>query len=290
MPDERREADEEPPQRRRVRLLPLACAALMTAVVVVLGNWIGAVVDRLVFHPSPGAQPPPSQLDLRAEDVYLETDDGVRIHAYWLPARETDRAFLFLHGNAGNASHRLGNAARLSSLGAHVLLVDYRGYGLSQGRPTESGLYADSQAALAHLTGERGIAADRIVVFGRSLGSAVAVELARDRPLAGVILESAFTNIEDVARSAVGWPLSFLARGRFDSQSKIATVTAPLLFFHGDADRIVPYELGRNLFQAAPEPKAFETLRGANHNDTVQVGGEAYFRRIGAFLDHVAQP
>lgn len=279
-------SDEDQPGRRR-SVLSLILALAIVAVVISLGNWIGAFVDRLVFHPLRGADRTPLERGLEAEDVYLDTEDGVRIHAYWLPARGTDRAFLFLHGNAGNASQRLHNAARLGRLGAHVLLVDYRGYGLSEGRPTETGLYADSQAALDHLTRDRGIPDERIIVFGRSLGSAVAVELARERPLGGVILESAFTNIEDVARSAVGWPLSSFARGRFDSRSKIAAVVAPLLFFHGDADEIVPYALGQNLYHAAPEPKAFETLHGANHNDTVEVGGEAYFRRIGAFLDSV---
>jgi hypothetical protein len=197
---------------------------------------------------------------------------------------------LFLHGNAGNASHRLPNAARLSALGAHVLLLDYRGYGLSEGRPSERGVYVDARAALQYLMAERGIDPDRIVLFGRSLGAAVAVELAREQPLAGVILESSFTNAEDIARGAFGWPLSRLARGRFDSASKIAELRAPLLFFHGDSDRIVPVELGRELYRVAPEPKAFEILRGAGHNNTVEVGGPPYFRRIGQFLDRVASP
>ena len=140
------------------------------------------------------------------------------------------------------------------------------------------------------MSASTGVDPDRIVLFGRSLGAAVAVELARQRSLAGVILESSFTNAEDVAREAFGRPLSRLARGRFDSASKIAELRAPLLFFHGDSDRIVPFELGRELYRAAPEPKAFETLHGAGHNDTVEVGGPPYFRRIGEFLDRVASP
>jgi pimeloyl-ACP methyl ester carboxylesterase len=241
----------------------------------------------MVFLPSPGVDLHPSRLGLEAEDVFLDTEDGVRIHAFWISGPGSDRAFLFLHGNAGNASHRLPNAARLRALGAHVLLLDYRGYGLSEGRPSEQGVYLDARAAREHLVVERGVEPDRIVLFGRSIGASVAVELARHKPLAGVILESAFTSAEDIARGAFGWPLSRLARGRFDSASKIHEIEAPLLFFHGDADEIAPIELGRALYRDAPEPKAFEIIHGAGHNDTVQVGGAAYFRRIGEFLDRV---
>ena len=137
----------------------------------------GRLVDRVIFHPSPGADLRPAQIGLQGEDVFLETEDGVRIHGFWLPAEGADRALLFFHGNAGNASHRLPNAAALVGLGAHVLLLDYRGYGLSEGRPSEAGVYADARAGLAHLVETRGIEEGRIVVFGRSLGGAVAVDL-----------------------------------------------------------------------------------------------------------------
>jgi len=228
--------------------------------------------------------------------VFLETEDGVRIHGFWLPAQDdagtvdenASRAILFLHGNAGNASHRLPNAALLARLGAGVLLLDYRGYGRSEGDPTETGVYADARAGLDHLTGARGLPASRVVLFGRSLGGAVAVELAQGRPLAGVILESAFTSVADMARRMLGFGLGPLTRGRFDSLARIGELRAPLLFFHGDRDEIVPHALGRALYEAAPEPKTFSTIRGAGHNDTVQVGRAPYFEKIRAFLDEVA--
>jgi hypothetical protein len=250
-----------------------------------------SLVDRMIFHPSPGADLRPADVEVAGEEVFLDTEDGVRIHAFWLPADGADRAFLFLHGNAGNASHRLPNAALLTRLGAAVLLLDYRGYGRSEGRPTESGVYADARAGLAHLVEARGFAPERVVVFGRSLGGAVAVDLARGRGLGGVVLESVFTSAADVARRAFGFlgPLAAqLARGRFDSAAKIGELRAPLLFFHGDRDRIVPWALGRALYEAAPEPKRFVTVRGAGHNDTVQIGGRPYFDRIATFLDEVA--
>jgi len=254
---------------------------------------LSPLAERLIFQPTAGVAVEPAQLGVEAESLFLEAGDGVRIHAYYVPARDgernarSERALLFLHGNAGNASHRLPNAAALARLGADVLLLDYRGYGLSEGSPSETGVYADARAGLAHLTDVRGVPPQRIVVFGRSLGGAVAVELAQERPLAGLVLESTFTSIDDMARRMVG-PLATFVGGGFASVERITRVRAPLLFFHGDRDSVVPIELGRALFAAAPEPKRFELIEGAGHNDTVAVGGVAYLQKIGTFLDEVA--
>jgi fermentation-respiration switch protein FrsA (DUF1100 family) len=264
---------------------PLSLAAACVLLVPLV--WQG-LVDRMIFHPTPGADLRPEDVGVRGEDAWLRTEDGVRIHSFWLPSEGATRGVLFLHGNAGNASHRLPNAAALARLGCHVLLLDYRGYGLSEGRPDEAGVYADARAGLAHLTGERGLPEGRVVLFGRSLGGAVAVDLAQDRALAGVILESTFASAAAVAERAFPGPVAWFARDRFDSERKIARLRAPLLFFHGDRDEIVDFELGRRLFEAAPEPKEFLAIRGAGHNDTVEVGGRWYFERIRGFLDRVA--
>jgi fermentation-respiration switch protein FrsA (DUF1100 family) len=268
----------------RGRLLALAALFALVGISVLPR----ALIDRLIFQPSPGVDLTPETLGIEAETVFLESEDGVRIHGFFLPSPGANRSLLFLHGNAGNASHRLPNAADLAALGADVLLLDYRGYGLSEGRPDEKGVYADARAGLEHLQIGRAFPLGRIVVFGRSLGGAVAVDLAADRPLAGLILESTFTSIAEMARAAVGIPLGGLIGRRFPADEKIARVRCPILFFHGSRDRIVPFELGRRLFEAAPEPKAFETIAGAGHNDTTLVGGAGYYRRIGRFLDQVA--
>ncbi len=263
--------------------------AFAVGLAAVAGNAVWErLVDRMIFQPSPGADLRPEDLGIDAEDVFLRTEDGVRIHAFYVRSGGARRAVLFLHGNAGNASHRLPNAEKLAALGADVLLLDYRGYGLSEGRPTEAGAYADSRAGWSHLVEERGFPPQRVVVFGRSLGGAIAVDLAAEREVAGVILESTFSSAADVAAGIFGPPSRWLTSDRFDSERKIPALRAPLLFFHGDRDEIVPFALGRKLFDAAPQPKSFETLRGAGHNDTVLVGGPRYFERIGRFLDEVA--
>ena len=264
----------------------LILALLGVAIVGIPSVW-SRLIDGMIFHPTPGMDVRPEQLDLVGEDVFLETKDGVRIHGFWLPAKGATRALLFFHGNAGNASHRLPNAAELVALRTSVLLVDYRGYGLSDGTPSEAGVYADAQAALSHLMDERGLPMNRIVVFGRSLGGAVAVDIVQDRDVAGLILESTFPSVAAIARSVLPPAAPFL-RGRFDSKSKIARLRAPLLFFHGDRDEIIPFSLGQELFEAAPESKDFERIEGAGHNDTTSVGGRPYFERIRRFLDEVA--
>jgi pimeloyl-ACP methyl ester carboxylesterase len=248
----------------------------------------GSLVESMLFHPSPGVDLTPAQLGLDAEERYLVTEDDVRIHAFFLRAPGATRGLLFLHGNAGNASHRLPNAGLLAELGAHVLLLDYRGYGQSEGRPSEAGVYADARAGWRELVEVEGLPEQRVVLFGRSLGGAVAVHLAHERRVGGVILESTFSSLEDAGRRMLGPLGAWLARGRFDSASKIARVGAPLLFFHGDRDDVVDLALGRRLFERAPEPKEFELLPGAGHNDTVAVGGAAYYAHIGRFLDSVA--
>ena len=222
------------------------------------------ILDRFIFQPVRGVDFTPAQLGIHAEEIWLRSEDGVRLHAFWLPAPGATRAILMLHGNAGNASHRLPRAAALAALGAHVLLPDYRGYGLSDGSPGETAL-ADARAALAKLVVERGIDAARVVLFGHSLGGAIAVDLAADRKLAGVVLESTFTSLADVARasrvrSAAGSCAG--ASTRFEDRA----ARAPLLQLHGDATPWC-FRVGCALFDAARSRSASRPC-ARRHNDT----------------------
>jgi len=249
----------------------------------------GRFVESMIFFPERGVAVTPRQLGIDGEEVFVKAEDGVRIHAFFLPAPRAHRAVLFLHGNAGNASHRLPNAAELAALDCSVLVIDYRGYGLSEGKATESGVFADARAGLRYLVEQLGFPENRVILFGRSLGGAVAVDLAQDRELAGVILESTFPSIADiVSNGPAGAWLGALVGRRFDSAAKISRVRVPKLFFHGDRDEVIDYALGRRLFEIAPQPKVFETIRGAGHNDLTLVGGRPYFERIRDFLEEVA--
>ena len=267
---------------------PLTSLAASAAGFAVLSR----IVESVLFQPTPGVQLTPSQLGIVAQEVSIETADGTTIHAFELPPQagpepilvSPPRAILFLHGNAGNASHRLPNAAELARLGAHVLLLDYRGYGRSAGRPTIEGVLLDAEAGLDTLR-RSGFPEHRIVIFGRSLGGALALQIARGRQLGGVIVESTFSSLADEARSVVGFPGAWIAGDALDSVDAVSELRAPLLSIHGDRDTIVPFALGRKLYEAAPEPKRFETIVGAGHNDTVLVGGSVYFGWIRDFLE-----
>jgi len=192
---------------------------------------------------------------------------------------------LFFHGNAGNLSHRAELLFELATrVPARVFVVGYRGYGRSEGRPSEDGLYRDARGAWRHLTGEDGLPPDRIVIFGKSLGGAVAIDLATEVEPAGLIVESSFTSIPDMAGKHYPFVPKFMVRTQMNSLAKITTISCPKLFIHSKADRVVPYALGRKLYEAAPEPKSFHEVHGAGHNETWLVGGSAYFDAIAGFV------
>ena len=244
------------------------------------------VIERIfVFFPDRELLASPTQFGLEFEDVSFQTTDGVTLHGWFVPG-PGEITWLWFHGNAGNISHRLENLLLVHQrLGVNVLLFDYRGYGRSSGRPSEKGTYRDAEAALKYLRSRPDIDSRKIVFFGRSVGCAVAVELATRHEPYGLILESPFTSLADMAKRAFPFlPVGFLVRGKYDSVSRINHISAPLLVLHGDRDDIVPIELGRRLFEAADEPKTFYTIAGAGHNDTYDEGGEPYLAALERFL------
>ena len=222
---------------------------------------------------------------LGAEDVWLRTEDGVAIHGWWVKSEGSRLATLFLHGNAGNIGHRAGHIREIVAAGSDVLIIDYRGYGRSQGRPTERGLKADAGAAWDYLAA-RG---KPIVIHGESLGAAVGVELATRRPAAGLVLEAPFTSLRSEA-GYVAPVLGPLLVWGFDSKSRIASLRVPLLVIHGDRDRTVPCRLGRELFDAAPGPKSFWAVRGADHNDILDAAGPEFRERLRRFYASIEGP
>jgi fermentation-respiration switch protein FrsA (DUF1100 family) len=220
---------------------------------------------------------------LGAEDAWLTARDGVRLHAWWLPLPRTQRVTLYLHGNGGNITHRAALVPVIREAGSALLLLDYRGYGRSSGRPTEKGLYADADAAYEYLRG-RGYSERQIVIHGESLGTAVAVDLAARRGCAGLVLASPFTSAQAVAHRVLPL-LGPMLVWTYNSKRKIGEVRAPVLVLHGDRDEVIDYELGRELFEAARGPKFFWRVEGAAHNDIIEVSGPEYTRRLRAFYE-----
>lgn len=249
------------------------------------------MLSGFIFYPERRLESRPEGWGLAHEEVWVAAADGVRLHGWHLPAPSGSTLLLFCHGNAGNISHRLDNIERLLRVGISVYIFDYRGYGLSEGSPSEKGLYLDAEAAQAWAAEKASAAGQRLVVFGRSLGGVAAVHLAARGGCAGAILESTFTNLGAMAREHYPLPLlpGWLA-GRFDSLGRIGGLRCPVLFVHGDRDDIVPYRLGQELYAAAPGPKEFLTIDGAGHNDTYHVGGQAYFERLRDFCEGLPLP
>jgi fermentation-respiration switch protein FrsA (DUF1100 family) len=227
------------------------------------------------------------QPQLHAEDVWTQTADGVQIHGWWVRQEEAGLVTLYLHGNAGNLTHRYSRIREITAAGSSVLMLDYRGYGKSRGRPTEKGLYADAQAGYRHLM-QMGFRPEQIVLHGESLGCAVAIDVASRNPCGGVVLEAPFTSAADVAQTVLPVLGPMLVRS-FDSSKKIDRVRSPLLFIQGDRDEIVPLRLGQRLFATAPEPKSFWIVEGAHHNDILETAGPRFRQRLQAFYKGLSE-
>lgn len=247
--------------------------------------------NKLIFFPTKFPigywQPEASGLDVR--DCYFKTADGVQLHGWFVKNDPAAATLLWCTGNAGNISDRLDNLARLAKLPINIFIFGYRGYGKSAGAPDEAGVYRDALAAYDYLLTLPEVQSDKIILFGRSLGGAVAVDLATQRPAAGLILESTFTSAADMAWAAYGLPLGLVIKTKFDSLNKIRQIHLPLLMIHGSRDRTVPIRLGRKLLDAANEPKKFYEITGADHNDTYIVGGPAYFKKLWDFISRVVE-
>lgn len=238
--------------------------------------------NSLIFFPSkyPNGYWEPTDIDF--EDAHFTSADGTKLHGWYFPHDDPNYAILFCHGNAGNITNRVDAAAQLrEKLGASVFVFDYRGYGKSEGSPNEKGVLADARAARTWLAKHEKIKPEEIVLLGRSLGGAVAVDLAANDGAKALLLQSTFTSVPDVG--AYHYPVPrWLIRTQLDSLSKIGDYQGPVFSSHGNDDSIIPYEFGKQLYEAAPGEKEFMTLEGFDHNDSQP---EEYYELLKQFME-----
>ncbi len=260
-------------------LIVLAVAYLGVVLLVYFGQ------PRLVYFPEKQLSITPEAIGLDYTSVNIATSDGETLHGWWMSVPDAKGTVLFFHGNAGNISHRINYLEMFKRLGYNTLLFDYRGYGQSSGVPSESGTYLDAQAAWRYLTETRGIAPAQIVLFGESLGGAVAAWLAVQEKPGLLALASTFTSVPDLAAEIYPFlPVRWISRFDYDTRKSLQSVTCPVFIAHSPQDEIIPFEHGQQLFQAAPEPKQFLELEGG-HNIGFIFMQPLWIKSLGAFMD-----
>lgn len=227
----------------------------------------------------------PEQINLFYENVQFVTDDGEQLHGWYVPASKDSNVLIFFHGNAGNISHRLDSLEIFHRLDLAVFIFDYRGYGNSTGKPSEAGTYRDAQGAYRYMVEEREVDPDRLIYFGRSLGGAVASHLAIEHPPKALILESTFTSAPDMASRVFPpvFPIRWLTRFSYSNIGNLKSIHCPILIVHSTEDEIIPYDMGRKLYEAANQPKEFLQLHGG-HNEGFMKNRKIYVEGLKEFL------
>jgi hypothetical protein len=275
--------------------LLVGATAFLLAIYALTSTYIWARQAHFIFRPERIISKTPAEYQLPFEDVYLKLNDGdnknERIHAWWIPAEYPgDRYLLYLHGSALNIGANVTHARRFHHLGFSVLLISYRGYGKSDGMfPSEAQVYSDAQAAWTYLVEQKGLDPGAIFIYGHSLGGAVAIQLALNNPAAGgLIVEAAFTSIADMARRIPKYrifPLELIVHQRFDSINKVGRLQVPVLYIHGTDDRLVPHEMGRELYEGTASSKQLKFILGGGHNNSAAVGGDEYLQAVRNFIE-----
>ncbi|MBP9854400.1 MAG: alpha/beta hydrolase [Candidatus Omnitrophica bacterium] len=241
--------------------------------------------SKSVFYPAKNISHSPDEAGLPFEDVFIPIQ-GNCIHGWFISRPQHTKTVIFSHGNGGNIGDRLDKLYLFDRIGLNILIYDYQGYGKSTGNPSEKGLYQEAEAIYKYLTEERNIKPASIIVYGESLGGAVAVDLASKKDIGGLILDSTFSSARDMAKYIYPFIPGFLVRTKLDSLSKIRWVKAPKLFFHSKADGTVPYELAQKLYNAADGKKKFVEIQGG-HNDNYEQSGETFYQEIKTFVNNL---
>lgn len=245
--------------------------------------YIRYLENKGIFFPEKSVEFYPSSANLPYEDIYLKTEDGLSINGWFIPNHNAKYTFLFCHGNAGNIGHRLEKLLMLRSTGVNIFIIDYRGYGKSDGNISEKGFYLDARAAYDYLVNSRSLLPEQIILYGESIGTAAVIDLAAKAKVRAIIVEGGFSRGKDVARRFYPFLPGFIFSNTFDSLGKIKNVRVPKLFIHSRNDEILPFELASKLYDASPEPKEISEIRG-NHNTAFLDSREKYISSIGLFI------
>ncbi|MCF6354969.1 MAG: alpha/beta hydrolase [Candidatus Polarisedimenticolaceae bacterium] len=246
------------------------------------------IVNQLAFFPDPVDRLSKPRLPPGVEERFIDTADGVRIQLLYLPTPDSARVLLYFHGNAGNIYHRVSDLLQFQRFGINVVGVSYRGYGKSEGSPSEEGIYQDGEAVFNYVTRELGFAPDNIIMFGRSIGTTVAINSAKNRVIGGLILVTPLTSGKAHAKAVGLGLISSLAGDAFDNLSKIKDIKAPLLVIHGTDDRIIPFAMGRQLFDSAQTQKQFIKIAGGGHNNLQANYRQVYWPAISGFIQQLS--
>jgi len=242
------------------------------------------IEKRSLYFPTRDIVDTPSVINIDFEDIYFKASDDIELNGWFIPAKDAGSTILFFHGNGGNISHRLEKLSFFRKMGLNVFIIDYRGYGKSKGRPEEKGLYKDAEAAYIYLTKEKTIAPEHIILYGESLGGAVAANLATKHKVKAIITEDTFTSIKEMVEIVYPFLPTFFIKSKFDTLSMMQELKIPKLVIHSRGDEIVPFELGERLFEEAQEPKQFLKLRGS-HNTAFFDSVDVFYQGVEEFLN-----
>ena len=242
------------------------------------------IINQMAFHPDTKNVIPSNKLPSNIKELFIQTEDNLKIHSYFIPNKSSGKILIYFHGNAGNICHRLPDLLKINESGVNVLGVSYRGYGKSDGDPDEAGIYMDGQAALEYVRSELGFPIKNVYILGRSIGTTVAINTSQNLKLGGLVLVSPLTSGKDHAKASGLKPVSFLAGNAFNNIDKCRRIICPVLVVHGTRDRVLPISMGEAIFKELKTRKKFIRIEGRGHNDLTRGNSSKYWEPILEFI------
>ena len=260
------------------------CSGIILFLALLIFLFVKYYEKNIVFFPIKNIEDSPLRIGLTFEDIYFPAEDGQNLNAWFLAKKSSDKVLLFFHGNAGNLGHRVDLLGILSALEINIFIFDYRGYGNSSGKPSENGLYEDALGAYKYLIEKKGFSPENIIIYGKSIGTCPAIDLAAKKQIGKLILDSGFSSAVDMGKLIIPiLPLKIFMNLEFDSIRKIKLIKCDKLFIHSINDEIVPFKLGKKLYDHASVPKEFISITGS-HNGSFYEHSDKLIKKIREFI------